>query len=79
MTGSSCTSPSSTPSLGRIRGWVWVIIMPPCLPESLHHPVMSCSGDDWLTDSGDHELGDDVGGDESDLPDSKTRIKMVME
>ena len=30
---------------------------------------MSCSGDDWLTDSGDHELGDDVGGDESDLPD----------
>ena len=44
---------------------MWLIIMPPCLPESLHHPVMSSSGDDWLTDSSDHELGhlgDDVGG-----------------
>jgi hypothetical protein len=51
---------------------VWVIIMSPCLPEGLHHPVMSSSGDDWLPDSSDHELGhlgDDVGGDKSDLPD----------
>ena len=58
-----------------------MIIMPRCVPESLLQ-VMSPSGDDWLTDSSDHELGhlgDDVGGDESDLPDSKTRIKMVME
>ena len=51
---------------------MWVIIMSPCLPESLHIPVMSSSGDDWLTDSSDHELGhlgDDICGDESDLPD----------
>ena len=41
-----------------------------CLAES-GEAVMSSSGDDWLTDSSDHELGplgDELGGDESDLP-----------
>ena len=44
----------------------------PLSSRELHYPVMSSSGDHWLPGSSDHELGhlgDDVGGNESDLPD----------